>query len=133
MPTIEGPFEINHFVIQIFSSFHGLEYENPFKHVNKFLEICSSFLLSNISADAFHLHLFLFSLKDKVKDKYHHLGSNAKGILQKFFAIKKLIALRRATSTFSQNKNEQLHEIWEMFKELLQSCPHLELPMWKLA
>jgi len=39
--------------------------------------------------------------------------------LKKFFLIGELIALGHATTSFSQNKNEQLHESWEMFKELL--------------
>jgi len=26
----------------------------------------------------------------------------------------------------------KLHESWERFKELLRSCPHREVPQWKL-
>ena len=56
-----------------------------------------------------------------------------KEFLKKFFSIGKLTALRRAITTFSQNINEQLHESWERFKELLRSCPHHEVPMWQLV
>ncbi|KAI5654389.1 hypothetical protein M9H77_31576 [Catharanthus roseus] len=31
-------------------------------------------------------------------------------------------------TTFSQQNNEQFHESWERFKELLRSCPHHEVP-----
>jgi len=66
------------------------------------------------------------------KVKYHNLGLNATGILKKFFSIGKLTALRSALITFLQKKNKQLHESWERFKELLQSCPHHEVPQWQL-
>jgi len=47
--------------------FYGLESENSFKHVDTFLEICSTVFLNNISYDALRLQLFSFSLKDKAK------------------------------------------------------------------
>jgi len=37
MPIATGPFEIKHSLIH--ASFYGLESENPFKHVDAFLEI----------------------------------------------------------------------------------------------
>jgi len=36
LPTITGPFELKHSLIQMLPSFYGLEYENPFKHVDTF-------------------------------------------------------------------------------------------------
>ena len=83
------------------------------------------------------LRLFPFSLKDKAKawlDAKTNITTWDQ--LQKEFlnfSIGKLTALRRDITTFSQNKNEQLHESWERFKELLQSCPHHEVPMWQLV
>ena len=67
MPTITVPFEIKHSLIQMLPSFYGLESENPFKHFDAFLEICSTVFLNNISDDALRLRLFPFSLKDKAK------------------------------------------------------------------
>ena len=67
MPTVTVPFEIKHSVIQMLPSFYGLESENSFKHVDAFLEICSTVFLNNISNDALCIWLFSFSLKDKVK------------------------------------------------------------------
>ena len=67
MPTAMGPFRIKHSLIQMLLSFHGVEYENPFKHGDGFLEICSIFFLNDISDDALGFHLFSFSLKDKAK------------------------------------------------------------------
>ena len=139
MPTVTVPFEIKHSLIQMLPSFYRLEYENPFKHVDAFLEICSTVVLNNISNNALHLHLFSLSLKDKAKgwlDTKTNITTwdqLQKEFLKKFFFIGKLTALRRAITTFSHNKNEQLHESWERFQELLRSCPHHEVPMWQLV
>ena len=67
MPTVTVPFEIKHSLIQMLPPFYGLESKNPFKHVDAFLEICSTVFLNNISDDALRLRLFPFSLKDKAK------------------------------------------------------------------
>jgi len=67
MPTVTVPFEIKHSLIQMLPSFYVLESKNPFKHVDAFLDICSTVFLNNISDDALHLRLFLFSLKDRAK------------------------------------------------------------------
>lgn len=116
MSTVMVSFEIKHSLIQMLSSFYGLESENPFKHVDAFLEICSAIFLNNISDDALRLRLFSFSLKDKAKiwlDTKTNVTTwdqLQKEFLKKFFSIGKLIVLRRVITTFSQNKNEQLHE-----------------------
>ena len=55
MPTITGPFEIKHSLIQMHLSFYELKFENPFKHVDVFLEIRSTVFLDNVSNDAFQL------------------------------------------------------------------------------
>ena len=62
MPTVKGPFEIKHSIIQMLPSFYGLEYENPFTHIDAFLEICSLMFLNNISC----LRIFAFSLKERL-------------------------------------------------------------------
>ena len=67
MLAVTRPFDIKHSLIQMLPSFYGLDYENPFKHVDAFFEICSTIFLHNISNDAFRLRLFPFSLKDKAK------------------------------------------------------------------
>ena len=42
MPTVTGPFKLKHSLIQMLPSFYRLECENPFRHVDAFLEICST-------------------------------------------------------------------------------------------
>ena len=116
MPTVTVPFEMKHSLIQMLPSFYRLEFENPFKHVDAFLDICSTVFLNNISDDALCFRLFPFSLKDKAKtgldtktniNTWDQLQNE---FLKKFFSIGKLTALRCAITNFSQNKNKQLHE-----------------------
>ena len=56
-----------------------------------------------------------------------------KEFLKNSFSIGKVTALGRDITTFSYNKNEQLQESWERFKELLRSYPHHVVPMWQLV
>ena len=60
-------YEIKSSVIQLLPSFHGLSNEDPYKHLNEFLEVCSTMKIKYLSADAQKLILFPFSLKDKAK------------------------------------------------------------------
>ena len=101
------PFEIKHSLIQMLPSFYVLESKNPFKHVDAFLEICSTVFLNNISNDALRLRLFPFSLKNEGKawlDTETNITTWDQlqmKFLKKFFSIGKLAALRRAITILS--------------------------------
>ena len=53
-------------------SFYENTNEDPYKHLDEFLEICSTVKIQNFTDDALKLTLFSFSLKDKAK---HWLGT----------------------------------------------------------
>jgi len=112
MPTVTGSFEIKYSLIQMLLSFYGLESKSPLKYVDAFLEISFIVFLNNISNNAFFLHLFAFSLKDKAKawlDTKTNITAwdqMQKEFIKKNFSIGKLTALIHAITTFSQNKNE---------------------------
>ncbi|KAI5649111.1 hypothetical protein M9H77_35116 [Catharanthus roseus] len=57
--------------------------------------------------------------------------THSREFLKKYFSMGQLTRLRREITTFSQQNNEQFHESWERFKELLRSCPHHEVPKWQ--
>ena len=65
-------YEIKSTTIQIFPSFYGNTNEDPYKHLDEFLKICSIVKIENFADDALILTLFPFSLKDKAK---HWLGT----------------------------------------------------------
>ena len=57
-------FEIKPSTIQMLPVFHGVENENPYKHLDEFEEMCSTVKMAQFSDDALRLKLFPFSLKD---------------------------------------------------------------------
>ena len=68
VPLVETvQYEIKSSVIQMLPSFYGLTNEDPYKHLDEFLEICSIVKIQNFSDDALRLKLFPFSLKDRAK------------------------------------------------------------------
>jgi hypothetical protein len=56
LPNITAAhYEIKPSIIQMFPSFHGLDNEDPYKHLDEFLEICLTMRLQNISEDALRM------------------------------------------------------------------------------
>lgn len=122
-------------------SFYELRNENPYKHLDEFLEICSTVKFQNFSDDALRLRLFPFSLKDDAKNWLNSLEGNTittweqmqQEFLKKYFPIGKTNQIRRAITSFSQLDGEQFHETWERFKDLIPKCPHHAVPKWQLV
>jgi hypothetical protein len=76
LQTTTTHYEIKSSIIQMLPSFHGLNNEDPYKHLDEFLEICSTIKLEGFSWDALWMRLFLFSLKEKAKNWFHSLEAN---------------------------------------------------------
>ncbi|MQL75219.1 hypothetical protein Taro_007594 [Colocasia esculenta] len=131
-------FEIKPGTIQMLPSFYGNP--NAYKHIDEFLEICSTVRIQNFTENAFRLTLFPFSSKDKVK---HWLGTIGRTIrtwpemqqefLKKFYPIGRTNTMRRAIIGFSQHLGELIHESWERLKELLRKRPHHGLSRWQIV
>ena len=60
-------FEIKPSTISMLPNFYGNPNEDPYKHLNEFLEVCSTIMIQGLNDDALKLRLFPFSLKDKAK------------------------------------------------------------------
>ena len=134
-------FEIKASVIQMLPSFYGLSNEDPYRHLDEFLEICSTVRINNFGDDAMRLTLFPFSLKDKAKHWLKSLETvrittwegMQREFLKKYFPIGKTNQFRKAITSFSQIEGEQFHESWERLKDLLRKCPHHQVPRWQLV
>lgn len=122
-------------------SFYGLSNEDPYKHLDEFLEICTTVRFPNFPDEALRLKLFPFSLKDKAKHWLNSLDSLIittwdhlqKEFLKKYFPIGKINQIRRAITSFSQLDGELFHETWERLKDLIHKCPHHAIPKWQLV
>ena len=134
-------YEIKSSIIQMLPSYYGLSNEDPYKHIDEFLEICSTIRIQHFTTDALRLTLFPFSLKDKAKHWLRSLDGIRittweelqKEFLTKFFPIGKTNQYRRAITSFAQQSNESFHETWERFRDLIHKCPHHQVPKWQLC
>ncbi|CAN6460016.1 unnamed protein product [Victoria cruziana] len=123
------------------SSFHGLESEDLYRHLDEFLDICATVRISHIEDDILSLQLFPFSLKEKAKHWFKSLPSSVRiatwddlqsEFLKKYIFIGKTNHFRRAITTFSVLESETFHQAWERMKELLWRCPHHQIPRWQV-
>ncbi|CAN6447758.1 unnamed protein product [Victoria cruziana] len=60
-------YEIKASMISMLPSFHGLESEDPYRHLDEFLNVCTTMRINHIEDDALRFRLFPFSLKEKAK------------------------------------------------------------------
>ena len=122
-------------------SFYGLTNEDPYRHLDEFLEICSTVKIQHFSDDALRLKLFPFSLKDRAKYWLNSIDTITistweqlqREFLKKYFPIGKTNQIRKAITSFSQADGEMFHETLERLKDLTRKCPHHAIPKWQLV
>jgi len=119
-------------------SFLWAHNEDPYKHLDEFLEICTTVKIQNFTDDALKLRLFPFSLKDRAKQWLNSLETNSirswnqmqQEFLKKYFSIGRTNQFRHAITSFSQTQGEEFNETWERFRNLIHKCPHHQIPKW---
>jgi hypothetical protein len=89
--------------------FCGKPHEDANDHLQHFLEVCNTFTVKNITADAIRLRLFPFSLLGKAKQWFYANKSEvrtwdncANAFRKKFFPAGKTSALCGKISSFQQ-------------------------------
>ncbi|XP_022855492.1 uncharacterized protein LOC111376749 [Olea europaea var. sylvestris] len=126
-------------MIPLLPNFHGLESESPYLHLKEFEEVCATFNDQTCPNEIVKLKLFPFSLKDKAKTWLNSLKPRSIGtwqemqseFLKKFFPAHKINALKRQIQNFSQKTNEAYFQCLEIFKDLLNTCPHHGFEKWR--
>ncbi|CAN6465202.1 unnamed protein product [Victoria cruziana] len=74
-------------------SFHGLESEDPYRHLDEFLDICATMKISHIEDDALRQRLFPLSLKESKTlaqvstsfDEDCYMGGTSEGVPEEVF------------------------------------------------
>jgi hypothetical protein len=134
-------YDLKPHVIQMLSSFYGLEYENPYSHVKKFKNIFATTKFQKFSEEVIHLRLFPFSLHDRAME---WLDSNTPGSItsweellkqfyNKFFPMSIVNEARKEINSFTQDEDEKFSECWARFKDLLIKCPPHGYEKWRLV
>ncbi|CAN6454454.1 unnamed protein product [Victoria cruziana] len=113
-------YEIKASTINMLPSFHGLENEDLYRHLDEFLDICTTMRISHIEDDALRLQLFPFSLKEKANHWFKSLPTSVRiatrddlqsEFLKKYFPIGKTNHFRRAITTFLALEGETFHQV----------------------
>ena len=125
------PFELKSGLIQLLPRFHGIENEDPNKHLKEFHVVCSSFRPQGIPEEQIKLRAFPFSLADRAKEWLFYLPPGSVDtwtemvqlFLERFFPASRAANLRREICSIRQKDTETLYEYWERFKRLCASCP----------
>jgi len=111
--------------------FQGLPNEDPYAHLEMFIEICNTVKIAGVPNEAIRLSLFSFSLAGEAKRWLHSFkGKSLKtweGVVEKFlkkyFPESKIVEGKTAISSFHQFPDESLSEALERFRGLLRRTP----------
>jgi hypothetical protein len=87
------------------------------------------------------LKLFPFSLKDKAKIWLQNLRPGSirawdemqQQFLKKFFPSHKTNSFKRQIIIFTQKPGETFYQCWDMYRDLLNTCPHHGFDTWRLV
>ncbi|CAN6453713.1 unnamed protein product [Victoria cruziana] len=122
-------------------SFHGFDSEDPYRHLDEFLDVCATVKISHVDDGALRLRLFPFSLKERARDWLKSIPPSIsiatweelqRKFLKKYFPIGKTNHYKKAISMFEALEGESFHQAWERMKDLLRKCPHHQIPRWQV-
>ncbi|CAN6580958.1 unnamed protein product [Malus baccata var. baccata] len=122
-PAVEEgtAFEIKQHMLNILPTFHGLSCDDPNMHIAEFLMGCKNILVRGFSAESIKLRLFPYTLKDQARRWLLTLPS---GSITTWAQLSEKFLNKTQILSFAQKPNEEFHEAWERFKELIRKCPH---------
>ena len=129
------------YLMPLLPTFHGMENENPYTHIQEFEEVCTTFKEGVPNMDLLKLKAFPLTLKDKAKIWLNSLRPRTirnwaelqAEFLKKFFSTTKTNSLKRQIYTYSAYDNEKFYQCWERFMETISACPTHGFDKWMLV
>ncbi|XP_076907525.1 uncharacterized protein LOC143564004 [Bidens hawaiensis] len=123
------------------AQFYGLDDEDAPGHLSRFVRICETFNINNISSDVIHLKLFPFSLSGRAASWFESLPNASiatwadfqSKFLRKYFPPSKVGRLREQIHSFHMDPDESYFSAWERFQTLLNRCPRHGLSDWAIV
>ena len=129
------------YLVPLLPTFHGMESENPYLHIQEFEEVCDTFKEGANNLDLMKLKFFPLTLKDKAKIWLNSLRPRTirnwtkmqAEFLKKFFSMHGTNSLKRKIYTFAAHDNEKFYQCWERYLETISACPHHGFDTWILV
>ena len=106
------------YLVPLLPTFHGMENENPYTHIQDFEEVCITFKEGAFDMDFLKLKAFPLTLKDKAKIWLNSLRPRTirswtelqAEFLKKFFSTHKTNNLKRKIYTFAAHDSERFYQ-----------------------
>ena len=129
------------YILPLLATFHGMETENLYTHIQDFEEVCNTFKEEATNLDLMRLNFFPLTLKDKAKIWLNSLwprtirnGTEMQvEFLKKIFSTHRTNILKRQIYTFVAHENEKFYQCWERYLETISACPHHGFDTWLLV
>ena len=129
------------YLVPLLPTFHGMENENPYTHIQDFEEVCTTFKEGAFDMDLLKLKAFPLTLKDKAKIWLNSLRPRTirnwaelqAEFLKKFFSAHKTNNMKRKIYTFATHDSERFYLCWERYLETISACPHHGFDTWMLV
>ena len=127
----EADFELKSGFLHHLPKFHGLNSEDPNKHLKEFQFVCGSMCPKNGDINILKMKAFPFSLEDRAKTWLFDLPAGhvntwdrlKSEFLTKYFPASRITVLRKQITGIQQAGDETFRTYYERFKSLVASCP----------
>ena len=129
------------YLVPLLPTFHGMENENPYTHIQDFEEVCTTFKEGATDMEMLKLKAFPLTLKDKAKIWLNSLRPRTirnwaelqAEFLKKFFSAHKTNNLKRQIYTFAAYDSDRFYQCWERYMETISAYPHHGFDTWMLV
>ena len=133
-PANRQGIELKSSFIHQLTKFHGLDREDPQRHLKSFHMICVSMLPDNVTLDDFKLTAFPLTLEDKAREWLFNLPPGSihtweellKAFNSKFYPTSRISSQRSDILWIHQGENETFHDFGS-FNNLCTSCPQYNI------
>ena len=118
------------YILPLLPTFHGMESENPYRHIWDFEEVCNTFKEDATNLDLMRLKVFPLTLKDKAKIWLNSLRPKTirnwtemqAEFLKKFLSTHRTNTLKRQIYTFAAH--------WKRYLKTIGAFPHHRFDIW---
>ena len=127
-----GNFELKSGFLHHLPKFHGLNNEDPNKHLKQFEFVCGSMCPQGANLNILRMKAFPFTLEDRSQTWLFDLPAGTintwqkmrREFLTKYFPASKVTVLRKQISGIQQAVDEIFSSYFERYKTLVGSCPN---------